>query len=215
MIDLTDPVTLAILGLIGTWILVVGTLILMWWQTRQDHALNSANAVMQLRERFDSERMRAARRHLSQKLLQGAHEDIASTEVLTFFELVGALTRRKLLDEDLVWEAFGTWVTTYYASVRHPVDLIGQIRTALKDPMVFHNLEWLAHRVDELDQEAMGAQAMGQVNQDLETRGFLSREAILIDHWAPSEGGDGSVGFAKLLNLPPKGGPNPPGPTEP
>jgi hypothetical protein len=212
-IDLTDPVTLAILGLIGTWILVVGTLILMWWQTRQAQVLNSSNAVLALRERFDSDRMRASRRHLSQMLLKGSHEDIASTEVLTFLELVGTLTRRRLLDEELVWEAFGTWITTYYLGVRRPVDLIGQIRSALKDPMVFHNLEWIAGRVDELDRVALGSQGAEAVNQDLETRGFLSREAMLIDHWAPAEEGGTTVGLGKLLKGDERTGDPPAGPT--
>ncbi len=51
-----DPYTLTVLGLIGTWILVLGTLFLMYWQTRQNQILNSAKAVLTLRERFDSDR---------------------------------------------------------------------------------------------------------------------------------------------------------------
>ena len=178
-----DPYTLTVLGLIGTWILVLGTLFLMYWQTRQNQILNSANAVLTLRERFDSDRMRAARRHLSQMLLAGSHEDIVSMEVLTFFELIGSMTRRRLLDEELVWEAFGTWITTYHTAVRHPVDLVGKIREVLKDPLVFHNLDWLAERVEALDRKALGREGAEAVEDELEVRAFLGREATLLESW--------------------------------
>ncbi len=178
-----DPYTLTVLGLIGTWILVLGTLFLMYWQTRQNQILNSANAVLTLRERFDSDRMRAARRHLSQMLLAGSHEDIVSMEVLTFFELVGSMTRRRLLDEELVWEAFGTWITTYHTAVRHPVDLLEKIREVLKDPLVFHNLDWLAKRVEALDRKALGREGAEAVEDELEVRAFLGREATLLESW--------------------------------
>jgi len=143
----TDWFNIAVWSLVGTWVLVVGTLLLMYWQTRTSQRLNSANAVMALRERFDSAHMRAARRHLSERLLAHAPDDISSVEVLTFFELVGMLTHRGLLDADLVWEAFGSWVVAYYWAIRHPVDLVAGIRAELRDPLLFHELEWLHDKV--------------------------------------------------------------------
>jgi hypothetical protein len=147
----TDWFNIAVWSLIGTWALVVGTLILMYWQTRTSQRLNSANAVMALRERFDSPHMRSARRGLSARLLQGPPEDISSVEVLTFFELVGTLTHRGLLDVDLVWEAFGSWVVAYYWAIRHPTDLVAKIRTSLSDPLLFHEFEWLHDTIVSID----------------------------------------------------------------
>ncbi len=170
---------IAVWSLIGTWILVVGTLLLMYWQTRTGQHLNSANVVMELRERFDAPRMRAARRHLSDRLLRQAHEDITSMEVITFFELVGTLTHRKILDDDLVWEAFGTWITSYYTTLRSPVDLIAQTRVRLEDPLVWHEFEWLYRRVDELDRRAV-RRAGGTVGDSAEeSRTILKSESLL------------------------------------
>lgn len=168
----------AVLSLLGTWALVVGTLLLMYWQTRQAQQLNSANAVMTLRERFDSARMRAARRHLSDRLLRSAHEDIANMEVITFFELVGTLTHRKVLDDDLVWEAFGTWVSSYYWALRNPVDLIGQLRTNLGDPLIFHEFEWLFHRLDQIDLKQAGPPPPSR-DEGQEAQRILRRESAL------------------------------------
>ena len=177
---MVDWLSVALWSLAGTWILVVGTLFLMYWQTKTAQGLNSANAVMSLRERYDGARMRAVRRHLSDRLIRQAHEDIANMEVINFFELVGTLTHRKVLDEDLVWEAFGTWVSCYYLALRQPVDLISQLRQTLDDPLVFHEFEWLYQRVRA--QDVQHAKKMGVSSRESspeEVQRILKRESQL------------------------------------
>ncbi len=173
-----DWFSLAIWSLAGTWALVIGTLILMYWQTRSAQRLNSANAVIGLRERFDGPRMLAARRHLSERLLSLSHDDIASMEVATFFELVGTLTHRGILDRDLVWEAFGTWASAYYWAMRNPVDLVGKLREALSDPLVFHEFEWLDRTIAEVDTLRLGPAATSANTAEL-SKQFLEREIRL------------------------------------
>ena len=172
---------LAIATAVGTWALVVGTLLLMWWQTRQSQRLNSGNAVITLRERFDTERMRDARRHLASRLLKSQHEDITSMEVVTFFELVGALTHRKLLDEELVWEAFGTWVNAYYKALRSPVDVISTLRNDLKDPLIFREFEWLEERIVAWDLQKLGGAAASRAEDATEVARMIEREATLTE----------------------------------
>jgi len=173
-----DWSNVALWSLLGTWCLVVGTLFLMYWQTRTAQHLNSANAVIAFRERFDSGRMRSARRHLADRILKQEFHDIASMEVITFFELVATLTHRNVLDDDLVWEAFGTWVSAYYSGLRRPVDLIGQLRTDLEDPLIFHELEWLHHRLEAIDARRMGHGA-AVLESEAEVRRILHRESQL------------------------------------
>jgi hypothetical protein len=175
---MVDWLNVALWSLAGTWALVVGTLVLMYWQTRTSQHLNSANAVMTLRERFDGGRMRAARRHLSERLMRQEHHDIASMEVITFFELVGTLTHRRVLDDDLVWEAFGTWATAYWLAIRRPVDLVAQLRHDLDDPLVFHEFEWLVGRLLEIDREN-GAGETATDRQLEQLQRMLDREAKL------------------------------------
>ncbi|HTP56368.1 MAG TPA: hypothetical protein VML53_06890 [Thermoplasmata archaeon] len=176
---MTDWSNIAVWSLLGTWALVVGTLALMYWQTRTSQHLNSANAVMALRERFDGGRMRAARRHLSERLLKQEHHDIASMEVITFFELVGTLTHRKVLDDDLVWEAFGTWATAYYLAIRRPVDMVDQLRRDLNDPLVFHEFEWLYRRLRAVDQRYGASSANAPEEPEADVNRLLAREAQL------------------------------------
>jgi hypothetical protein len=172
-----DDVTLW--AAVATWVLAVGTLLILYWQTVQAARLNSANAVITLRERFDSPRMRRARRHTSQRLLNNDLGDITSLEVLTFFELIGAQTKRKLLDEEMIWEAFGGWITSYYAAMRTPVDRIQQLRDLSHDPLLFYKLEWLNDRIVKLDRRELG-DAYGPSVAAVEDTGlYLRREAAL------------------------------------
>jgi hypothetical protein len=175
---MTDWFNIAVWSLLGTWVLVVGTLLLMYWQTRTGQRLNSANAVMALRERFDSVNMRAARRHLSARLLAQAHDDISSVEVVTFFELVGTLTHHGVLDAELVWEAFGSWVVAYYWGIRHPTDMVGKIRAELGDPLLFHEFEWLHDTVVSIDVHRE-AQQPAAVDNEAAARRILELEARL------------------------------------
>jgi len=164
---MADWFNIALWSLAGTWALVIGTLLLMYWQTWTSQRLNSANAVMALRERFDGSHMRAARRHLSERLLAASSDDISSVEVLTFFDLVGTLTHRRVLDAELVWEAFGSWVVAYYWASRNPNDLIGKVRGDLKDPLLFHEFEWLHNKVVSID-----------VHRELATPATVANEAV-------------------------------------
>ncbi|MCI4320465.1 MAG: DUF4760 domain-containing protein [Thermoplasmata archaeon] len=176
MVDLSN---LALWTAVGAWVLAIGTLFLMYWQTRESRRLNSANTVMGLREKFDSARMRVARRHLSERLLAGKVEDVTNLDVLNFFELVGAQTFRKILDEEMVWEAFGNWVTSYYAAVRQPDDLIGRLRQTTEDPLIFGKLEWLNERIIRRDRRELGAVHVATVHVVDEGKIILKRESHL------------------------------------
>ncbi len=174
MVWYEDPLTLTALG---TWVLVVGTLVLMYWQNQQTRELNSASSIMMLRERFDAPGVRRARKHLATRLLNNEHDDITNLEVGAFLELIAALTHRKVLEEDLIWEAFGTWVSGYYWALRHPVDLIGRSRERLRDPLILHEFEWLALRIKRID-EAWGVRNDAPADE-IEAMALLRREADL------------------------------------
>lgn len=173
---LIDTTTLAAAA---AWGLALGTVVLLWWQVRVAQRLNSANAVMTLRERFDSPGTRRRRKLLSERLLAGRHDDITNLEVAAFFELIGSLAHNRVLDRYLVWEAFGTWVNGYYYALRHPVDVIGRARQALKDPLIMHEFEWLFGLVQRMDRHMIGAIDNMEDATREESMALLRREAEL------------------------------------
>jgi hypothetical protein len=176
MVNIED---IALWATIATWVLAVGTLGIMYWQTRQAGQLHSSNAVMELRDRFDSPRMRRVRRQTSERLLKNEVGDITNLEVLTFFELVGAQTKRKILDEEMVWEAFGGWITSYFRAMRAPVDRIQQMRNVTHDPLLFAKFEWLNDRIITLDRRALGSVYAASVEAVEDSGLYLRREALL------------------------------------
>jgi hypothetical protein len=176
MVALED---VALWATIATWLLAVGTLGFLYWQTRQAGLLNSSNAVITLRERFDSPRMRRVRRATSERLLDNQLGDIANLEVLSFFELIGAQTKRKILDEEMVWEAFGGWITAYYTAMHSPVDRIGKLRTTSHDPLLFQKFEWLNGRITALDRKQLGDEYERSVEATDDVGLYLRLEAAL------------------------------------
>jgi len=170
--------SLAIWTAFGTWVLVVGTLFLMWWQTRTAQKLNSANAVMALREQFDAPRILRARKRLAADLMASRDdEEVTIAEVATFLELVGTLTHRKILEEELVWEAFGSWVVSYWWGLRNPIDRIGRARSALNDPLIFHEFEWLYHRVLSIDVHRLGTRHAAETDSPADSKAILLVES--------------------------------------
>jgi hypothetical protein len=163
----------------AAWAVAIGTVVVLWWQVRVSQHLNSANAVMALRERFDSPAYRRRRRLLAEHLLGGRHDDITNLEVAAFFELVGSLTHSRVLSPKLVWEAFGTWIGGYYVALRSPVDVIGRARTATKDPLIMHEFEWLFGLVQRIDRKMLGSQFNLEEATREEVASLLRREAEL------------------------------------
>ena len=131
--------------ILATWILVIGTLAFAYWQLRQNQRLHSTSTLLDLRDRFYSQRMRQARKTLSSWLLKTERgEEPDNWEVTLFFELVGSLTRSRDLERGLMRKAFGTWITSYYTYITQPVNLIAQWRKESNDPLIFADFEWLA-----------------------------------------------------------------------
>jgi hypothetical protein len=176
MVNLED---IALWATVATWVLAIGTLGVMYWQTRQAGRLNSSNAVITLRERFDTARMRKVRRATSTRLLSNEVEEISNLEVLAFFELIGAQTKRGILDEEMVWEAFGGWISAYYRAMRTPVDRLAKLRASSHDPLLFAKLEWLNGRVERLDRRELGSDYESSVAAVDDTALYLRIESKL------------------------------------
>lgn len=173
-LDLTTWATL-----LGTWALVVGTLGFAYWQLRQAQRLHSATTLLDLRERWYSPRLRDSRRTLSHWLVQSKRdEEPEDWEVGVFFELLGTLTRGGVLERRMVWSAFGTWVTSYYALMRQPVDLLGGWRNEANDPMIFGDFEWLAKEFEAFDRRLSPGARHGAEALD-DARDILTAESRL------------------------------------
>ena len=164
---------------LGTWVLIVGTLITVYWQARQQRRINSANMVMSLHDRFQSERMVGHRRRLSTFLLASDNDAEPPPEVLMFLETIGLLVHEGVIELRMVWNEFCWEIVRYYKAVRHPADRLAAMRSRHHDSTIFSELEWLYTRMIELD-----ARHRTIITRDAEPglddiRNFLKDEAQL------------------------------------
>jgi len=146
--------------IIGTWVLVIGTLAFAYWQVRQAGRLHSATTLLDLRERFYNPRLRMTRRNISTWLLSTERgPEPENWEVALFFEMLGSLTRARVLDKRMVWSAFGVWLTSYFVAMTEPENMIERWRKESTDPSIFREFEWLAREMIEFDKKLVGPSA--------------------------------------------------------
>ena len=174
MLDLATWATI-----LGTWILVVGTLAFAFWQLRQAQRLHSASTILELRERYYSPRFRQARREMSTWLLKTDRgEEIENWEVGHFFELMGFLTHTRVLEKRMVWNAFGVWITSYFAFITQPENLLDGWRKESRDPLIYAEFEWLANQMAEMDRRFLHEPRRATVSLS-EARWALENESRL------------------------------------
>lgn len=126
---------------------IFSTVIGIWFQTRKQWLLHSANLVSELADQFTGDEWRVYRKHSAEALQRhrsGGSIDLSKDiPVLGFFENIGHLVRRKAIDKLMIWNKFGWYVTRYYLALTEDEDLIDDIRTKERDPTLWEELEWL------------------------------------------------------------------------
>ena len=95
---------------VGTWALVLATLWLVHGQVSTAKDERKIQLYLELRKEFDSHTLLKAREVFAEQILDGKPHEEMNQAVLTFFEDLGMLFRRKYLDREMVWETFGYFV---------------------------------------------------------------------------------------------------------
>jgi hypothetical protein len=110
---------------------------------------NSAKMVLDLVGNFDSSEMRSHRGRFAKALLEARNSiDLRkNAPVLEFFEELGYMTRRGVLDEGMVWNSFSWWFEPYYLAATAAPDLIADARSRTQMASLFRESEWLYGRM--------------------------------------------------------------------
>ena len=135
----------------GTWLLVIGTLVAVQWQVWQQRQINSANNVIILHDRFESKILQNCRKKLSQLLLRKGDLQQEDDDVLVFFETMGLLTRKGILEKEMVWNEFCWEIVRYYLALTEPKNQIATLRANASDHTLYENFEWLYKELLEID----------------------------------------------------------------
>jgi len=145
---------------VGTWALVICT----GWLVKRHLSIAKEQAQIQLylelRKEFDGYLIEQ-RKILARKFLDHASADEINEPVLNFFEDMGMLVRRNLLDHDMIWDTFSYYVRTWRSASR---DYIAKVRADLGgDETLFTDFDYLAECMCEAE-----AQKRGKTRGELE-----------------------------------------------
>lgn len=150
---------------------------------------NSAKMVSDLVKEFNSIKMRQDRKVFAKKLLdKKERNDInlrKDNPVLEFFEEIGYMTRRKVLDKGMVWNSFSWCLEYYYLAVTQEPNLIKKARlksdltpTTKEDaPCLFREVEFLYNQMLKISKKEEGKMSILATDKDLED--FLMDELAL------------------------------------
>ena len=142
---------------------------------------NSAKMVLDLVGSFDSEDMRKQRSRFAKRLLDDSSglEIQKDMPVLQFFEEVAYMTKRKVLDDGMVWNSFSWIFLRYYHAVTHPIDLIAKARRDSHSITLYQEIQWLQVRLIAIECKEEGAEKLTSPSDD-EVAQFLKDEANLV-----------------------------------
>jgi hypothetical protein len=159
----------------------IGVIVALYFHKRNlDHAQlsNSARMVLDLVGNFDSGEMRKHRRNFSKALLTNPSSINLSgnSPVFEFFEEIGYMTRREVLDRGMVWNSFFFWLEPYYVAARSNPDLISAARSTEHRPALYKEIEWLFFTLLEVDKKENGYTKYHR----RDWRRFLEEESKLV-----------------------------------
>jgi hypothetical protein len=109
---------------------------------------------LELRKEFDGVRLVSARQSFAAKLLEGKPHNEMNQEILTFFEDMGMLCRRKLLDEEMLWDTFGHFVQMWWSACRDYVEK--EQRNMHGSTAIFADLKHLVQQMRKWEEKKKG-----------------------------------------------------------
>jgi hypothetical protein len=116
----------------------------LWYYSRNlalTRLSNSARMVMDLVAKFEGKEMREYRQLFATELLSGTKLDLLGhVPVLEFFEEIGYMTKRGVLDTGMVWNSFFWWLAPYYEQSERSIKIA---REHLQSRVYFREIEWL------------------------------------------------------------------------
>ena len=176
----------AIAAIAGSFIALcalVVSVVTVWFssQAAKDQRLNaSAALITQFSAYYQSAEIKASRKSLSTRLLDKKNRDsidlTKSESVLAFFEDMAYLTRRKILDEGMVWNMFFPALERYYIALTSPPDLF--VEASKGSPSLYREIRLLFDRLKEIDRKEDGKSAYEPDNDRIQIS--LQNESNLV-----------------------------------
>ena len=170
-------------GTVGTWALVGVT----WWLAKGQVSLlkgqlsigqeqRKIQLYLELRKDFDGHLIEQSR-ILARRFLENAHAEEINEPVLNFFEDMGMLLRRDLLDHDMIWDTFSYYARMWRSASR---DYIAKVRADLGgDETLFTDFDYLSERMCDAEVRKRGKTRGELEPSPSQLKAFLEAEGRL------------------------------------
>lgn len=135
---------------------VAAAFVAVWRQNRAAKKLAGLQLFLQIAAQWDSADMQRKRAQLARTLLVDPKALELDDTVLVFVETLAHMTRRGLVDRELVWTTFEVDVSSYWAAVIH---YVLYVRDRFSDPTLFEEMEALNKRLLNKERRRHGATA--------------------------------------------------------
>jgi hypothetical protein len=159
---------------LGTWAAVLCALFVVWSQNRSGQRLTSLQLFIQLAAQYGSAEMHEARRRIAKLLLDDPKTLEVEESLLIYFENVAILSRKRLLDRDLMWNTFVYDVPRYWHLLR---DYILYARAVGNNPAMYEEFEHLAKELSSRACSPLGTKLPSLELTEESLRDFLLYES--------------------------------------
>jgi hypothetical protein len=152
LLDIARRLAAAVFGEHSEWfwvmmqtIVILVSLIFIYRQVRLQRYSNLLQMLIKMRETWDSPQMIRHRQTTCQNHRTGSKKiDAAEGQVLGFFEEMGLLLRKGVLEEEFVWGTHSYFIEHYWSMLQNNIK---EYRLATEDSSWFEELETLRKRM--------------------------------------------------------------------
>ena len=81
-----------------------------------------ADLLVRLEERFISEEMKEKRKKAIEAIQKKRYEDNSVSTILDFFSVIAILAYKNVLDKEMIWRTFSSWLIPYYHSLKNYIE---------------------------------------------------------------------------------------------
>lgn len=155
---------------IATIAIAMGSIFAVTSQNNQSRIALGVDLVLRLDDRFNSAQFRQLRRNAASSLLKKS--SAPPDEVLDFFETIGMLVRRGVLDEEVVWHTFFYWVNGYWYAAHDYIK-------SKNDPTFYEDMRYLHERLVALEKHKYNSPESEIQPSEPELKDFLIEESNL------------------------------------
>jgi hypothetical protein len=155
---------------LAAWVTAVIAIVALYVEHRRFRLSQSVDLLLKYEDKFCSPRLIGLRKKAAHGYRDGDYGQV--DELLDEFETLGLLAKKRVLDYEMVWSTFGTYIITYAHIWKKYIE-----ECQKEDSLVWTYFVALAEKVEEIEIKAHGMPATEITKEDIAN--FIKDELAL------------------------------------